>query len=85
MGRLFNMAAKKQAGSWHLTVPPGQVMLVAAHHDDLAGASACGLRTAYIVRPLEFGAKQVKNVLPQIGNDWHARSMMDLADQLGCA
>jgi hypothetical protein len=39
---------------------PEQVMLVAAHHDDLAGARACGLRTAYIERPLEFrrGARQ---------------------------
>ena len=37
-------------------VAPHEVMLVAAHHDDLAGARACGLRTAYIERPLEFGA-----------------------------
>jgi 2-haloacid dehalogenase len=66
-------------------VPPEQVMLVAAHHDDLAGARACGLQTAYIERPLEFGAKHIKNVSPQAANGWHARDMMDLADQLGCA
>lgn len=63
---------------------PGQVMLVAAHHDDLAAARACGLRTAYIERPLEFGAAHVKDVSPQPGTDWHARSLLDLADQLGC-
>ena len=34
---------------------PGQVMLAAAHHDDLAAARMCGLRTGYIERPLEFG------------------------------
>jgi 2-haloacid dehalogenase len=62
---------------------PQQVMLVAAHHDDLAGARACGLRTAYIERPLEFGAAHPKDVAPQPGNDLHARSLLDLAAQLG--
>ncbi len=63
---------------------PAQVMLVAAHHDDLAGARACGLRTAYIERPLEFGAAQPKDVSPREGNDLHARDLAALADQLGC-
>jgi 2-haloacid dehalogenase len=62
---------------------PSQVMLVAAHHDDLAGARACGLRTAYIERPDEFGAKNPKDVAPQAGNDLHCGSLLDLADQLG--
>jgi 2-haloacid dehalogenase len=62
---------------------PEQVMLVAAHHDDLAAARACGLRTAYIERPLEFGAAHVKDVSPQPANDLHATSLTDLADQLG--
>jgi len=61
---------------------PSQVMLVAAHHDDLAGARACGLQTAYIQRPLEFGPSQPKDVSPRPGNDWHASSLIDLADQL---
>ena len=59
-------------------------MLVAAHHDDLAGARACGLRTAYIERPLEFGAGQPKDVSPRPGNDLHCARPADLADQLGC-
>jgi len=63
---------------------PAQVMLVAAHHDDLAGARACGLRTAYVERPLEFGAAHPKDVSPQPGNDLHAASIADLARQLGC-
>ena len=63
---------------------PQEVMLCAAHHDDLAGARACGLRTAYIERPLEFGASRVKDVSPQAGNDLHARDLNALADLLGC-
>ncbi len=65
-------------------VAPEQVMLCAAHHDDLAAARASGLQTAYIERPLEFGAAQVKDVSPQVGNDVHARDMLRLAELLGC-
>ena len=63
---------------------PEQVMLVAAHHDDLASARACGLRTAYIERALEFGAGHPKDISPQAGNDLHALDLNALADQLGC-
>jgi 2-haloacid dehalogenase len=65
-------------------VAPEKVMLVAAHHDDLAGARACGLRTAYVERPLEFGAAQPKDVSARAENDLHSRDFLDLADQLGC-
>jgi 2-haloacid dehalogenase len=61
---------------------PEQVMLCAAHHDDLAAARACGLRTAYIERPLEFGAGHIKDVSPQPGNELHARDIAHLADLL---
>lgn len=63
---------------------PHQVMLCAAHHDDLVGAGACGLRTAYIERPFEFGVLQPKDVSPQAGNDLHARDIHALADLMGC-
>jgi len=65
-------------------VPPGQVMLVAAHQDDLAGAHACGLQTAYIERPLEYGAGQPKDVSANTANTLHAKDLLDLAQQLGC-
>jgi len=65
-------------------VPPAQVMLVAAHHDDLEGARGCGLRTAYIERPMEFGAKHPKDVHRVAANDLHARDLSALADLLGC-
>lgn len=65
-------------------VAPEQVMLVAAHQDDLAAARACGLATAYIERPLEFGAGQPKDVSPDPANTLHARDLNHLATQLGC-
>ena len=65
-------------------VPPDQVMLVAAHQDDLAAARACGLATAYIERALEFGAARPKDVSPDAANTWHARDLLHLADLLGC-
>ncbi|MDB5883403.1 MAG: haloacid dehalogenase, type [Ramlibacter sp.] len=64
-------------------LPAAKVMLVAAHHDDLAGARGCGLHTAYIERPLEFGAKQRKDVSPAPGNDLHCRDLIALANVLG--
>jgi 2-haloacid dehalogenase len=63
---------------------PEQVALVAAHHDDLQAARACGLRTVYIERPLEFGANHIKQVSPQPGNDLHCSSLTALAQALGC-
>lgn len=65
-------------------LPPEQVMLGAAHHDDLAAARECGLHTAYIERPLEFGANNAKDVSPNPGNTFHAKSILQLADMLGC-
>ena len=65
-------------------VAPHDVMLVAAHHDDLAAARACGLLTAYIERPLEFGPSQPKDVSPRADNTMHCTSITALADQLGC-
>ena len=38
-----------------LGLQPAQVMMVAAHPSDLRAAAACGLRTAYVMRPLERG------------------------------
>jgi 2-haloacid dehalogenase len=38
-----------------LGLRPDEVMMVAAHPSDLRAAAACGLRTAYVPRPLERG------------------------------
>ena len=65
-------------------IEPGAVMMVAAHHDDLAHARACGLQTAYIERPLEFGAATPKDVSADPANTLHAGDLLALAEMLGC-
>jgi 2-haloacid dehalogenase len=59
------------------------VLMVAAHQDDLAGARSCGLQTAYIQRPLEFGATRTKDVSDNGLNTYHVRDLIQLADVLG--
>ena len=63
-------------------VQPSEVMLVAAHQDDLAAARACGLQTAYIERFEEYGPKG-KDISPDPANTWHAKNLVHLADLLG--
>ena len=63
---------------------PDEVLMVAAHQDDLAAARDNGLQTAYIERPLEFGVAHPKDVSPVAANTLHARDLPHLADQLGC-
>ena len=62
---------------------PDQVMMVAAHQDDLAAARACGLKTAYIERPLEFGRTRQKDVSDTGANTCHAKDFVALAAMLG--
>lgn len=64
---------------------PHQVMMVAAHAGDLRAAAACGLRTAYVDRPLEFGPHRRGDV-PRADDrfDLQADSFHALADRLGC-
>jgi 2-haloacid dehalogenase len=64
-------------------VQPQEVMLVAAHKDDLQSASKLGLQTAFIERPKEFGPTLVRNDLHQ--EEWvnyHASDFNTLADLL---
>ncbi len=65
-------------------LPESDVMLVAAHHEDLAAARSCGLQTAYVERPREFGPHALKDVSPHPDNTLHARDLGDLAMLLGC-
>ena len=63
---------------------PEEVMLAASHHDDLRAARHCGLKTAFIERPMEFGPIQGNDISPRPGNDLHCRDILDLAGQLDC-
>ena len=67
-----------------LGLSPERVMMVAAHNDDLAAARACGLRTAFIPRPLERGAGGGAEIAPAQGWEVVAADFEDLAERLGC-
>ncbi|MFA7506579.1 MAG: haloacid dehalogenase type II [Burkholderiaceae bacterium] len=66
-------------------IEPGEMMLVAAHRSDLRAAAACGCRTAFIERPLEFGPDVPNDTRRDPAFDMHARDLGDLADQFGRA
>jgi 2-haloacid dehalogenase len=59
-----------------LGLEPGEVVMVAAHNDDLAAAAACGLRTAFVPRPTED---------TEATADWDivASDFLDLASRCG--
>ena len=64
---------------------PSQVMMTAAHMDDLIAAKKLGLRTALVTRPLEFGpARKADTAADGEGIvDVVASDFMDLAAKLG--
>ncbi|MGM5068788.1 HAD hydrolase-like protein [Rhodococcus qingshengii] len=66
-----------------MQVRPDEVMMVATHASDLAAARSFGLRTAYVERPAEWGP-EAKEETSNLLDAFHATSMNDLADQLGC-
>ena len=65
-----------------LDLRPEQVMLVAAHPDDLHNAQSHGLRTGYVLRPLEFGpGGEAEPADPSF--DLVAEDFVELAKKLG--
>jgi 2-haloacid dehalogenase len=66
-----------------LGIAPAELCLVAAHHSDLAAARACGLATAYVARPLEYGGRPAPDHAAAQAWDHEATSLIDLADRLG--
>ena len=61
---------------------PGEVMMVAAHKDDLRAAKACGLRTAFVSRPLERGPDARVDIAADRAFDYNADDFLDLSRQL---
>jgi 2-haloacid dehalogenase len=64
---------------------PAQVMMVAAHVDDLKAAKKVGLKTALVTRPLEYGPQRKADTAQDGAGiaDVIATDFMDLATQLG--
>lgn len=67
-----------------LGLTPGQVMLVAAHNNDLEAAQSFGLKTAFVPRPTEYGPHQNRDFGPEGSWDYVVKDFNDLADKLGC-
>ena len=65
-----------------LNLKPDEVMMCAAHSDDLRSARSNGLRTAHIARPGENGPGTGESA-PSVPVDVAARNMEDLASRLG--
>ena len=61
---------------------PSEVMMVAAHKDDLRAAQACGLAAAFVRRAREKGPKVKVDVAPEAEFDVNARDFVDLARRL---
>ncbi|MGB3721028.1 MAG: haloacid dehalogenase type II [Proteobacteria bacterium] len=67
-----------------LGLRPEQMMLVAAHNDDLAAAAAQGYATAFVARPTEYGPHQTKDLKAEREWDVVTDSFLGLAEALGC-
>ena len=65
-----------------LNLAPGEVMMVAAHSEDLRQAASNGLRTGHVGRPGENGPGTGETA-PRVTVDVAARDFNDFADKLG--
>jgi 2-haloacid dehalogenase len=59
-------------------------MMVASHKADLRAAAQCGLKTAFVKRPHEYGKNNNPDLASEAEFTCNAESFLDLADQLGC-
>jgi 2-haloacid dehalogenase len=75
---IYRMAAT------YLGLEPADIMMVASHKYDIGAAGRLGFRTAFVARPLEFGADGSADVAYEDEFDVNAADFLDLADQLGC-
>jgi 2-haloacid dehalogenase len=66
-----------------LGIAPGELCLVAAHHGDLAAARSCGLLTAYVDRPTEYGGAPAPDAHYAQTWEWSASSLTELAGMMG--
>jgi len=67
-----------------LCLAPEQVMMVAAHNNDLKAAQQLGLKTAFVARPTEYGPHQKVDF--DATGDWDivAGDFGGIADKMGC-
>ncbi len=66
-----------------LGLQPHELMMAAAHPADLRAAAACGLRTAYVARPLERGPGGTMEAWREGEFDLAVGDIVELATRLG--
>lgn len=66
-----------------LRLEPGEVMLAAAHNDDLRAAGKAGLATAFFARPTEHGPAQTTDLRAEDAWDIVCDDIIDLARRIG--
>ena len=66
-----------------LGLEPSEVMMTAAHKDDLKAARALGLKTAFVPRPLEHGPRRKIDTSPEEWINVFAGDIEDLAQKMG--
>ncbi len=67
-----------------LGLAPDECLMVAAHNGDLVAAAGCGLGTAFVHRPTEYGPGQSTDLEAENDYDYVAEDFVHLAGQLGC-
>jgi len=72
-----------QSAAGFLNLAPADVMMVAAHLGDLRAAKVVGLRTAFVVRPLEYGPGGKPDLKGDASVDVSANDFNELAARLG--
>lgn len=65
-----------------LGLAPAACMMVAAHNDDLRAARALGMRTAFVLRPEEYGTGQTTDLNAEENWDFACESLGELADMM---
>ncbi|GGH62445.1 haloacid dehalogenase [Comamonas phosphati] len=72
--------AYRQAAKW-LALEPAEILMVACHNFDLNAARACGMRTAFVRRPDEWGCEPPPDPIPHTDCD----RVFDGFEELACA
>jgi len=82
--RCYKPQPESYLGGCHvLRLEPSEVMMCAAHNNDLLAAKNCGLKTAFWPRPTEYGPTQTDNLVATEAWDVVAKDIRDLATQMG--
>lgn len=68
-----------------LGTSPAETVMVACHDDDLDAAAACGLATAFVPRPAEWGADASPEPVDTGRFTFHADTLCALVDRIARA